>query len=94
MRQNRRAVWWLFIFVAFIMIITLAASHRQRVRLAEGEEQIQILQEAIENESARTEEITAKQQYMQTDEYKELVAKDKLGLVRDGEIIFKEADTE
>ena len=94
MRQNRRAVLWLLVFVAFFLIIILAAGYRQKVRLEEGEEQIRILQEAIDNENARTEEINAKQQYMQTDEYKELVAKDKLGLVRDEDIIFKEADTE
>ena len=94
MRQNKRTVAALVVFVAFLLIITLAASYRQKVRLAEGEEQIRVLQEAIDDEKVRTEEINAKQQYMQSDEYKEQVAKDKLGLIRDGEIIFKESDTE
>ena len=39
-----------------------------------------------------TEDISEMQEYMQSDEYLEKVAKDKLGLVKDGEIIFKESN--
>ena len=92
MRQNKRTIVWLLVFVFLIMAITLAASHRQREKLAAGEERIKVLQEAIDQENIRTEEITEKQKYMQSDEYKELVAKEKLGLIRDGDIIFKEAE--
>lgn len=94
MRQNRRTITGLLIFVLFVMVITLAASHRQKEKLTAAEERITTLQEAIDQENARTKEIAEKQQYMQSDEYKELVAKDKLGLIRDGEIIFKEAEKE
>ena len=94
MRQNKRTIVWLLVFVFLIMAITLAASHRQKEKLTAAEERITTLQEAIDQENARTKEIAEKQQYMQSDEYKELVAKDKLGLIRDGEIIFKEAEKE
>ena len=50
------------------------------------------LEQQIENENQRTEDISEMQEYMQSDEYLEKVAKDKLGLVKDGEIIFKESN--
>ena len=37
-------------------------------------------------------EIEELEEYMNSDEYIEQVAKEKLGMVKDGEIIFKEAD--
>ncbi len=49
-------------------------------------------EQQIENENQRTEDISEMQEYMQSDEYLEKVAKDKLGLVKDGEIIFKESN--
>lgn len=45
----------------------------------------------LEEENARTLEIEEYEKYTQTMKFVEEVAKDKLGLVYDGEIIFKEA---
>ena len=81
----------MIIFVILLMAITLAASHRQRERLRAGEEQIRSLQKQTEREQARTEEIRKTEDYMQSDEYVEQIAKDKLGLIRDDDIIFKES---
>ena len=61
-------------------------------RLAAKRQQSADLDAQISQEEDRTQEITDLQEYMQSDEYLEKVAKDKLGLVRDGEIIFKESD--
>ena len=47
------------------------------------------LQEQIDAENARTEEIEEYRKYTQTKKYVEEVAKDKLGLVNEGEIIYK-----
>ena len=44
----------------------------------------------IETEEARTKDIEDMQEYMQSDEYAEKIAKEKIGLVKDNEIIFKE----
>ena len=44
---------------------------------------------AYVEELARTQDIADLEAYMQTDEYAEQVAKDKLGLVYEDEIIFK-----
>ena len=43
-------------------------------------------------ESERADEIESMQQYMQSDQYIEDIAKSKLGLAYDNEIIFKEKD--
>ena len=44
----------------------------------------------IEEEQARTQEIEDLKQYMLTDEYAEQAAREKLGLVKENEIIFQE----
>lgn len=52
-------------------------------------EELAQLQNKIDAEEARTQDIADLGAYMQTDEYAEQVAKDKLGLVYEDEIIFK-----
>jgi len=47
------------------------------------------LKEQIKEETARKAEIKDLEKYVGTDEYVEDVAKDKLGLVHENEIIFK-----
>ena len=94
MRQNRKAILGLLLFVVCLMAITMVGGRRMQAKLDAGASQIRVLEESIAAENARTDEIRALQAYMQSDEYKEQVAKDKLGLVRDGEIIFKESSKE
>lgn len=52
----------------------------------------QELMELIEAETARAEELEAFATYTKTKKYAEEVAKDKLGLVYENEIIFQETD--
>ena len=47
----------------------------------------------IEEEKQRTDDITALKEYMQTDEYIEKTAREKLGMVKDNEILFKESQS-
>ena len=44
----------------------------------------------LKQEKARTEEIEQLKAYMQTDEYVEQTARERLGLVKDNEIVFEE----
>ena len=67
-------------------------SQTLRNRLAVYDARAASLEESIEDEKARTEEIDELKEYMQTDEYVEEVARDKLGLVKDNEIVFKEEE--
>lgn len=48
------------------------------------------LETSIENEKERTKDIDAQKEYMKTDEYVEEAAREKLGLVKDNEIVFQE----
>ena len=50
------------------------------------------LQDQIKDEETRKEEIEALEEYMQTDEYIREVACEKLGLVDEGDIIFRVDD--
>lgn len=56
---------------------------------AENASKIEQLNTQIEEEEARTEEIQEYEKYTHTKGYVEEVAHDKLGLVYEGEIIFK-----
>ena len=94
MRQNKRTMIGIILVVLVLMVVLLAASRRLSTRLAEGAEQISELEKQTVQEQERTEEISEMQDYMQSNAYKEQVAKDKLGLIKDGEIIFKESDSD
>lgn len=48
------------------------------------------LNRQIEEEKHRTEEIKAMKTYFQSDEYKEKIAREKAGLVKENEILFEE----
>ena len=51
------------------------------------------LDSQIEEEKQHTDDITALKEYMQTDEYIEKTAREKLGMVKDNEILFKESQS-
>lgn len=48
------------------------------------------LEKSIDSEKERTKEIETEKEYMKTDEYVEEAAREKLGLVKDNEIVFQE----
>ena len=50
------------------------------------------LEDQIKDEEARKEELEELEEYMKTDEYIREVAREKLGLVDEGDIIFKKDD--
>ncbi len=50
------------------------------------------LEQSIEDEKVRTEDIDRLKEHMQTDEYAEEAARERLGLVKDNEIVFKEEE--
>lgn len=58
----------------------------------ENEAKIEQLQEEQEAQEKRTEELKEFKKYVETDEYVEEIARDKLGLVHEGEIVFEPED--
>ena len=93
MRQNKKTMIGILIAVAALMIAMMIMSVKLNTKLVLGSEQISDLQAQQEAEEQRTDDINALRDEMQSDDYKEQVAKEKLGLIRDNEIIFKESQS-
>lgn len=79
--------------IAFIVSLLLGSlmmqSQTLKNRLAGYDAKAAELEESIENEKERTKEIDELKKHMQTDEYAEEIARERLGLVKDNEIVFR-----
>ena len=84
------------LLVTTVVLMMLLVVTVKSIELREKRETYMVreaaLMEEIEAEQARTEEIAEDEKYTQTKKYVEEVAKDKLGLVYEDEIIFKPAN--
>ena len=79
--------------IVLVLLLSLMVQSRDlKESLAGYETRTEALSQQLEEEQARTEEIKELKEYMQTDEYAEQAAREKLGLVKDNEIIFQEAN--
>lgn len=89
-RQNRFSMILVTLVVVMISIVVAVRSvelEQKIAAIATREEQINA---QIEAEKKRAEEIAEYRKYTQTKAFMEEVAKDKLGLVYEGEIVFKQ----
>ena len=81
------------IAIALVVLVLLGGlmleSNDLNERLTLYDAKAATLQQQIEDEQTRTEEIDKLKKYMETDEYAEEVAREKLGLVKDNETVFK-----
>lgn len=89
-KQNRAGM--LLVTAVVLMMLTVVTVKsielkQQRDDYAVREQQ---LMEEIAAEEARSDKIAEYEKYTQTKKYVEEIAKDKLGLVYEGEIIFKD----
>lgn len=91
-RQNKFGMFLVTTVVAMLLIVVAVKSLELHQKLEAYQEREQVLLEQIEQEKAREKEIEEYEKYTQTKKYIEEIAKDKLGLVHDNEIIFREAD--
>lgn len=91
-RQNRFSMFLVSLVVLMIMAVVAVRSIELQQKIDTYDEQISELDEQIADEQARAEEIEEYGKYTQTLGYYEEVAKDKLGLVYEGEILFKEGN--
>lgn len=86
--QNKLALTLVMITVLMLVVVVLIRGSELH-KLQEGyDKEIEALQEKIDAESERAEEIEEYRKYTQTDKFAEEVAKDKLGLVYEDETIF------
>ena len=88
-RQNSLAML-LVMMVVLVMMLVVAVNNRSlKQKLSIYQEKEQSLMEQIEAEKARTKEIEEFKKYTETKKYIEDVAREKLGLVYEDEIIIK-----
>lgn len=90
--QNRFSMFLVSVVVVMILVVVALGSADLKEKNAAYEARIQALNEQIAAEEARAEEIEEFRKYTQTKQYAEEVAKEKLGMVHEGEIIFKQED--
>lgn len=89
-RQNKTGMTLVTIVVLMMLVVVTIKSVELQGKKEAYASQEQALLEEIEAEKQRTEEIEEYGKYTQTKKYVEELAKDKLGLVYEGEIIFKD----
>lgn len=91
-KQNRFAMFLVTAIVLMLLCVVGYKSFELSQKQKEYTAREQALEEQIANEEERSKEIEEFRKYTKTKMYIAEVAKDKLGLVNDGEIIFKEKD--
>lgn len=87
-RHNRLGVVLVSMVVLMILAVVGVKSIELRMERDAIEEKQAYYEELIEDEKARSTELAEFEKYTHTKKYAEEVAKDKLGYVKDGEILF------
>lgn len=76
--------------VFVLLLIMMRQSEDLTSMIRQYDERVATLERRIEEEHDRTGEIEKLRTYMETDAYIEQIAREKLGLVKDNEIVFEE----
>ena len=90
--QNRAGIVWASIVVLILVTVVSIKSIGLLQKAREYQAREQALEEQIEYETQRSDETAEYERYTETRKYIEDTAKEKLGLVYPGEIIFKNSD--
>ncbi len=88
-RQNRFSMIMITIVVLIIAVVVSVGKYNIKQKQIEYDKRQAILEDQIEEQVERATEIEEYEKYTKTKKYAEDVAKEKLGLVNDDEIIFK-----
>ena len=83
--QHKLSVLVIFLMTALVVVGGISLRAKEKSYLAQETE----LKKQIDEEKARSQEIDDMEAYVGTDEYVEEIAKEKLGLVNENEIILK-----
>lgn len=89
-RQNRFSMFLVTLVVVMILVVVAIKRVEIGAKMKTNQARIELLNEQITAEEVRAEEIKEYEKYTHTKGYVEEVAHDKLGLVYEGEIIFKQ----
>lgn len=88
-KRHHRSVLVISMILLLLLIMVSYNGITLRAKEASALAKEQELSDLLEAEKARTKEIEELEKYVGTDEYVEQIAKEKLGLVGEDEIIFK-----
>ena len=88
-RHNRLGMMLVTLCILMMTVVVGISSIELKAKQKKYAAEEQALDRQIEEEIARTEELEEYEKYTRTDAFVEETAKDKLGLVYDGEIIFR-----
>lgn len=92
-RKDRNAqqfwVWYLLCLLLWVLACFYGMARRILKPKCRVRKQIKELQEQVDEEKQRTEELNEYKKYVQTKKFAEEIAKDKFGLIYPDEIIFK-----
>lgn len=89
-RQEKKAFLVMTMIVCAVGVTVLVRGSSLQQEISRNAKREQTLQQRLEDETERTGEIQELEQYMQTDEYIEKTAREKLGLLKENEILFRE----
>ena len=89
-QQNALNMWLAAVVVGILIVLIMVACFGLFRKLQDNKRQIADLNEQIRTEEQRADDIEEFRQYTETREYIEEIARAKLGLVYEGEVIFKE----
>ena len=87
--QNRFALISVMLVVIVLMLVIAVNNYQLNKKLASYREKENMLTEQIEEEQKRSEEIEEFKKYTKTKKYIEEIAREKLGLVYEDEIIIQ-----
>ena len=92
MNQNGIAMLSITFVVGVLFIAMMTMSLNLQQQISDCKPEMKEVQSQIDEENERTKEIDETKERMDTDEYVAEVAREKLGLVKDNEIVFKEEE--
>ncbi|HHY24841.1 MAG TPA: septum formation initiator family protein [Clostridiaceae bacterium] len=87
MNREKSPRWGLLILIAFMLYFLFIIVDQQKI-LDSKEEAMKNIQAKVEEEIVINEELKRQKEILDTDEYIEKVAREKLGMVKPGEKIF------
>ena len=91
-KQNSLAMLLVLMVIFVMMIVVFVNSRSLKTKLANYKQREATLTEQIEQEKQRAEEIEEFERYTKTKKYIEDIAREKLGLVYEDEIIIQTED--
>ncbi len=88
--NDRMGMLGILITVLVLLAVMLSRSRALEVTVDSFKRRQAELEELVRLEEERTKEIESLKEYMLTDEYAEQTARERLGLVKENEIVFEE----